>query len=187
MGTLHLSQDSKLKRSAADSRSHRAMNDRSVTENRELTDSERAEAYRKSFYQSHLPDLPKLRGYHVCWLTTTNPRDSVYARMRLGYEPLKATDIPGWDHIALKSGEWMGCIGVNEMLAAKLPLHLYETYMRISHHDQPMEEEAGIVSETLKQQEETRGVIGRVTLEEGMAELGTGPAPPVFAEEFGET
>jgi hypothetical protein len=163
------------------------MSDRSLRENRELTDRERAEAYKRSFYQSHLPDLPAIKGHHVCWLTTTNPRDSIAARMRLGYEPIKASEIPGFEHISMKSGEWIGCIGINEMLAFKLPLHLYETYMGISHHYQPLEEEGSIVSEAMKQQEQSEGVIGQLNMEEGTAALGKGPAPPVFADEFNES
>jgi hypothetical protein len=162
------------------------MNDRPVRENRELTDRERAEAYKKSFYQSHLPDLPPIRGYHICWLTTTNPRDSIAARMRLGYEPIKASEIPGFEHISVKSGDYIGCIGVNEMLAFKLPLHLYETYMTISHHDQPLEEEGAIVSEVQKHQSQLDSGVGQILMEEGTAALGKGPAPPVFADEFGE-
>lgn len=162
------------------------MGDRPVRENRELTDRERAEAYKRSFYQSHLPDLPPIKGYHVCWLTTTNPRDSIAGRMRLGYEPIKSSEIPGFEHISVKSGDWIGCIGVNEMLAFKLPLHLYETYMRISHHDQPLEEEGAIVAEVRKQQQQFESVVGELRMEEGTAELGKGPAPPVFADEFAE-
>jgi hypothetical protein len=157
-----------------------------VRESRELTDRERAEAYKKSFYQSHLPDLPPIRGYHICWLTTTNPRDSIAARMRLGYEPIKTSEIPGFEHISVKSGDYIGCVGVNEMLAFKLPLHLYETYMTISHHDQPLEEEGSIVSEVQKHEAQLDSGVGRITMEEGTAALGKGPAPPVFADEFGE-
>jgi hypothetical protein len=180
-------QDSRLKRTATDSRADRAMKDRPVRENRVLSDDERREAYRKSFYQSHLPDLPPIKGYHVCWLTTTNPRDSIQGRLRVGYELIQAAEVPGFEYASLKTGEWIGCVGVNEMLAAKLPLHLYEDFMRISHHEQPLEEEAAITEEVRKQQEANRGAIGALTFEEGTAALGHGPAPPVFANEFGET
>lgn len=181
-----INQDSRLKKAGGTSRADRSMNDRPIRESRHLTDRERAEAYRKSFYQSHLPDLPPIPGHHVCWLTTTNPRDSIAARMRLGYEPIKSSEIPGYEHISVKTGDYMGCIGVNEMLAFKLPLHLYETYMRISHHDQPLEEEGSIVSEAEKYQDQLDSGVGQVTMEEGTAALGKGPAPPVFADEFGE-
>lgn len=180
-------QDSRLKKSAGEARASRAIKDRPVRESRELSDNERADAYRQSFYQSHLPDLPQLPGYHLCWLTTTNPRDSIHARLRLGYQLVRAEEVPGWDHAKLTSGEWVGCVGINEMLAAKLPLHLYERYMTISHHEEPLAQEGLIMQEVMKQHDASRGVIGALQMEEGTAELGKGPAPPVFAEEFGET
>jgi hypothetical protein len=158
-----------------------------MAENRELSDSERREAYRKGLYQSHLPDLPPIKGYHVCWLTTTNPKDSIAGRLRLGYELIKAAEIPGFEFANLKTGDYAGHVGINEMLAAKIPLNLWETYMSISHHEEPLAEEAAIVQEVLKQAEATGGLIGKVKLEDGTAQLGQGPAAPRFAEEFGES
>jgi hypothetical protein len=158
-----------------------------VRENRELSDDERREAYRKALYQTHLPDLPPIKGYHVCWLTTNNPKDSIAARVRLGYEPIKPSEIPGFEFATLRTGEYAGCIGINEMLAAKIPLPLWESYMTISHHEQPLEEEGAILAEVMKQQEATQGLIGNVQLYGGTAQLGKGPAPPSFAEEFGES
>lgn len=179
--------DSRLKRSAAETRADRRLQERTVTENRELSDTERREAYRKALYQTHLPDLPPIKGYHVCWLTTTNPKDSIPGRIRLGYELIKASEIPGFEYANVKTGEYTGYIGINEMLAAKLPLALYEDYMTISHHEQPLEEEGAILAEVMKQQAETQGLIGGVQLFGGTAQLGKGPAPPRFADEFGET
>ena len=115
------------------SRKSRESEDRRITEDRQLSDSERLDEFRKTFFQSALPDLPPIPGYHVCWLTTENPRDPVHGRIRLGYEPIKAHDIPGWEHASMKTGEWAGCVGVNEMIAFKLPLHLYEAYMKEAH------------------------------------------------------
>jgi hypothetical protein len=178
--------DSRLKRSAAESRTDRRLQDRPVRENRELSDEERREAYRKSLYQTHLPDLPPIPGFHVCWLTTTNPKDSVAARIRLGYKIIEASEIPGFEFARLNTGEYAGCIGINEMLAAKIPLPLWESYMLISHHEQPLEEESAILEEVMKQQEATQGLIGNVQLYGGTAQLGKGPAPPSFAHEYGE-
>ena len=66
--------DERLNKSAGTNRNNRAMTDRAVTQNREVTEDERVEMFRQSFFQSSLPDLPKLPGWHCCWLTTTNPR-----------------------------------------------------------------------------------------------------------------
>lgn len=142
-------QDERFRKSAGESRTTRAVVDRTATENRDLSDSERVEMFRQQFFQSSLPDLPKIHGWHCCWLTTTNPRDSIHMRMRLGYEPVKPEDVPGWEYATLKTGDWVGFIGVNEMLAFKLPIHLYEMYMKEAHHDAPLREEEKL-TETAK-------------------------------------
>jgi len=151
--------DERLKKSAGDSRGDRAMVDRAVTENREVSDSDRLDMFRQQFFQASLPDLPKIPGYHVCWLTTTNPRDTINMRMRLGYEAIKPEDIPGWESTSIKTGDWFGFIGVNEMLAFKLPLSLYEKYMQEAHHDAPLRELEKLTDTTefLKQQTATTG------------------------------
>ena len=113
--------DERLKKSAGQTRENRAMTDRASSQNRAISDDERVEMFRQQFHQSSLPDLPKIDGWHLCWLTTTNPRDSIQMRIRLGYEPVKPEDVPGWEYATLKTGDWTGFIGVNEMLAFKLP------------------------------------------------------------------
>ncbi|QGH72185.1 MAG: hypothetical protein [Caudovirales sp. ctOwN3] len=151
--------DERLKKTKDVGREDRAMEDRAVTENREVSDDDRLEMFRQQFFQAALPDLPKIPGYHVCWLTTTNPRDTINMRMRLGYEPVKPEDIPGWEASTVKSGEWQGLIGVNEMLAFKLPLSLYEKYMQEAHHDAPTREleKLSDTADFLQQQAENSG------------------------------
>lgn len=175
-----LSRDSRLKRASEDSRVGR---DRNVTKkSRHLSDSKRLDMFRRQFYQSALPDLPKIRGYHVCWLTTTNPRDPIHARMRLGYTPIKDSEVPGYSSLRITSGEHAGCIGVNEMVAFKLPLHLYTAYMREVHHDAPMEEERklrvaiDLANESLAQQGLAKKT--RIMEEDGNSELGRSRKAP---------
>lgn len=169
-------------------RRERARTNRELTEDRELTDEERLDALRMQAFQSHLPNLPQIPGYHVCWLTTTNPRDPIFGRVRLGYEPIKSEDVPGFEHATLKSGEWEGCIGVNEMVAFKIPLHLYEMYMTEVHHTAPQGEEEKIHSAMQEAAEQAKRVNKAAILmtEEGTAALGQVPAPPPFAESYGE-
>ena len=133
--------DERLKKSAGEGRRNRAMEDRAVTEDRTLSNDERVAMFRQQFFQSALPDLPKIPGWHLCWLTTTNPRDSIQTRIRLGYEPVKPEDVPGWEYATIKTGDWAGFIGVNEMLAFKLPQELYERFMEEAHHNAPLREE----------------------------------------------
>lgn len=166
-----MSTDERLKKSA-DNRQDRAMADRPVVESRELSDDARVEMFRQQFFQSALPDLPSIPGWHTCWLTTSNPRDSVHTRMRLGYQPIKPEEVPGWEYASVKTGEWAGYIGVNEMLAFKLPMSLYEKYMQEAHHDAPLREEEKLsdTAEFMRQQARASG--SDVMLGDGTAELG---------------
>jgi hypothetical protein len=164
--------DERLKKSAGDNRESRAMVDRAATQSRALSDDERVEMFRQQFHQSSLPDLPKLEGWHTCWLTTTNSRDSIHMRMRLGYEPLKPEDVPGWDYVTIKTGDWVGFIGVNEMLAFKLPLSLYEKYMQEAHHDAPLREEEKLTDTADFMEQQARASKSRIDKGDGMTEFG---------------
>lgn len=115
--------------------------EREVQQDREISDDERLEMFRDSLQQSVLPDLPIVPGFHVCWLTTSNPRDTIPWRIRIGYTLVRAEEAIGWDGVTIKSGEYAGVIAVNEMLAAKIPLSLYNRYMREVHHSMPLAEE----------------------------------------------
>ena len=181
------------KRSPGKARKSRAATDRQAAgTERVLSDEERLDEFRKSFFQSVLPDLPPIQGYHVCWLTTTNPRDSIAGRVRLGYSPIKVEDIPGGEHAAMKGGEYAGCIGVNEMIAFKLPMNLYEAYMREAHHTQPLLEEQKLSSviDVIREEAAAAAKSGargiKFELEEGMAELGQDLDPGSFAENLSE-
>ena len=155
----------------------RTMQDRTVTENREITEDDRVQMFRQQFFQSSLPDLPKIPGWHTCWLTTTNPRDSIQMRIRLGYEPVKPEDVPGWEYATLKTGDWAGLIGVNEMLAFKLPLSLYEKYMREAHHDAPMYEEEKLLDTVQFLEQQASASKSRLQIGEGNMEIGQNKEP----------
>lgn len=162
--------DERLKKSA-DVREGRAATDRPVAENRAISDDERVEMFRQQFFQSALPDLPPIPGWHMCWLTTTNPRDSIHVRMRLGYEPVKPEDIPGWEHVSVKTGEYAGFIGVNEMLAFKLPMSLYEKYMREAHHDAPNREEEKLTDTADFMAQQARATGSQLVEGDGMGDF----------------
>ena len=173
--------DERLKKAAGDDRTSRAMEDRAVTESRELSDDDRVAMFQNSFFTERLPNLPAIPGYHVVWLTTTNAGDSIANRIRLGYEPIKAEDIPGWDYVSIKSGEYQGFIGVNEMLAFKLRDSLYQRYMLEVHHNAP-NREAGKMTDTLKfiqDQKQKKGSVAEIS--EGFDEmLNPQSRPPTF-------
>ena len=156
------SEDTRLKVEDADvvgRRDSRRAQDRTVTESRELTEDDRLEMFRNALFNDALPDLPEIPGYHMCWLTTQNPRDPIHRRMQLGYEPVKPEEIPGMEYASIKTGEWSGFIGVNEMLAFKLPMSLYEKFMQEAHHDAPLREEDKLaeVAEMMREQAERAG------------------------------
>jgi hypothetical protein len=92
-------------------------------------------------------------------------------RIRLGYEPVKPEEIPGWEHVAIKTGEWAGFVGVNEMLAFKLPLSLYEKYMTEAHHDAPLREEEKLSDTAEFLQQQARASGSHVSLGDGMSSL----------------
>ena len=153
------STDERLKKELGVGRQSREMEDRQVIENREVTDDDRLEMFRAQLFNDALPDLPNIPGYHMCWLTTTNPRDPIHRRIQLGYEPIKASEVPGMEFASIKTGEWSGMIGVNEMIAFKLPETLYQRFMQEAHHDAPLREENKLAetAEIMRQQAEGSG------------------------------
>lgn len=169
-------------------RTARAMTDRTSTENRVVTDEERLEMYRMQTFQAALPDLPKVPGWHMIWLSTQNQYDPINRRMNLGYEPLRPSDCPQWDHnhFMIKTGEWAGFIGWNEMIAFKIPQDLYARYMKHSHYDAPNQEESRLKMTALQMREEAERHKGRVQIGEGLEEIGKDrPAAPSFVDDDG--
>lgn len=146
-------------------------------EEREYTEEERLELFRLTLFQNQLPILPKIPGYHICWLTTTNPRDPIHGRIRLGYKLVQCAEIPGFEHSAIKEGPYAGCIGVNEMVAAKLPNRLYSLYMNEAHHVQPLQEEQRLRSNVDDLQEKAEESKSRLLEEPGMKALGKSRRP----------
>lgn len=173
--------DARLSRgsSPAENRQPRSEESRAVTDDRTSKEA-RMNMFRNELFQSAMPKLPPIDGYHVCWLTTTNPRDSIANRMQLGYEPIKASEVPGFDAVTVKTGDYAGCIGVNEMLAFKIPLELYEMYMMHNHHDAPNSEEDKLKAAIEEGTQLAKGVKSKVIAEEGQAELGRTPRAPSF-------
>lgn len=168
-------EDDRLVRDLGVARRPREKGDRAVTENREATDEERLELFRQQLFSNVLPDLPDIPGWHVCWLTTTNPRDTIPARMRLGYEPVTEADIPGGSFPSLKTGEYAGMIGINEMVAFKLPMRLYQSYMAEAHYHAPNREEQALAETADRIRAEAEASGGRLIEGDGMEELRYAP------------
>lgn len=106
-----------------------------------LSLEERRRMMRSEWNQEVLPTPPENPGWHYCWLSTTNSADPIYKRMQKGYEPVKASEIPGFNQFKADGGEFEGCIACNEMVLFKLPEELYQDYMTYLHYELPNEEE----------------------------------------------
>lgn len=164
----------------SEERAPREAHDRAVTETLQ-SDEERLEAFRNQFFSSALPALPNLEGFHVCWLTTTNPRDSIQARERLGYTPIRPEEI-GWSpELSIKTGDHAGYVGVNEMVAYKVPERLYQMYMREAHHEAPLREEEKLraILDVIRDTAKEKGL--GVEQGDGSEALGRKVKAPVFA------
>lgn len=150
---------------------------------RELSDAERLELFRLTTFQNQLPILPQelFPTDHLCWLTTSNTRDPIQGRIRLGYKLIQINELPGWEHSVINTGLYSGCVGINEMVAAKLPLRLFEMYMTEAHHNQPLAEEGKLRATLDVIKESARGGLkGPVIEEESTAQLGTRTRRPRF-------
>lgn len=160
MSDARIARTSKSSKQTVNTRSTRASQQREVTQDRETTDAVRLHAFQMMHSQAALPDLPPIPGYHVCWLTTGNTRDSLQARERLGYEPIKISEAKGFENAVGKAGTPLdGLVHVNEMVAYKLPLRLYNAYMQEAHHFAPAREDEKLTdaSERVKEELERRG------------------------------
>lgn len=150
----------------------RESQEREFVDDAELSEAERLELLTNLLTdQSVLPELPRIRGYHLFWASTTNKRDSIHHRLRLGYKPVFASEISGWEGASTKIGDFAGVVCVDEMVAMKLPLTLYNLYMRKLHHDLPLAEEQKLKANTASLADQAERVGGRIIEGEGNAEL----------------
>jgi hypothetical protein len=135
--------DSRLKKSlSAGGRENRASQDqvRAAPEDNFVSANERRKMWKDEWTQSALPAVPELKGWHLCWLSTTNSYDSIDKRIRLGYVPVKSEEFPGFENYRVKAGEHVGFIACNEMLLYKIPMDVYQDVMSHFHHEAPLEE-----------------------------------------------
>lgn len=179
MSDIH--EDGRLKSEPGAARRPRGAEDRRVTQDREYTEDERLKLFRLQQFHDALPSLPDIPGYHLLWHTTTNTKDTVAHRMRLGYELVKPEDVPGYEEVALKTGEYAGAVGINEMIALKLPLDLYQLYMREAHHAEPRRQEEIITVEADRIAAEARGQGADIIEDDGLADIRRSRPAPNFS------
>lgn len=156
--------------------------ERDMPDDREMTDADYLALFRDTINQSVLPDLPKIQGFHTFWATTTNSRDTIASRRRMGYQFIRADELRGWEGGSIKAGEYSGCVGINEMVAMKIPERLYQIYMREAHHNMPLAEEEKIRATVQGHSENALRDKGKIVDEDGFADNIVQKAPaPVFA------
>lgn len=135
--------ESRLKKSLnAGGRDNRSAQDltRAAPEEKFVSAQERRKMWSDEWTQSALPKLPEMKGWHLCWLSTTNSYDSLDKRIRLGYVPVRADEFPGFENYRVKAGEHVGHVACNEMILCKIPEDVYQDIMLQMHHEAPMEE-----------------------------------------------
>jgi hypothetical protein len=177
--------DKRLKKNlTAGGRENRASHDsdREAPEEKFFSSEERKQMWKDEWTQSALPNVPELKGFHVCWLSTTNGYDSIDKRMRLGYTPIKVEEIPGFENWRVKAGEHAGFIACNEMLLFKIPMELYQEIMAHFHHEAPLEEANKIRLQAEAQQgrDSSGRRLGQVE-GDGLDNIDTPIPAPVFA------
>lgn len=143
------------------SRNDRATTDeRSITGDREVTDIIRGSERRALLRDTNtlLPPPPAVDGYHSFWATTTNTKDTVESRQRLGYTFITRAEAPsGYDLGTLKSGDsTTDRIMCNEMVAMKIPLDIWKEDMMDLHHTMP-NERAKSIKDRISFDEDGRG------------------------------
>ena len=138
--------------------------ERESPDNHFVSSEERRKMWKDEWTQSALPNVPDIRGWHLCWLSTTNGYDSIDKRIRLGYVPVKADELPGFENYRVKAGDHDGYIACNEMLLYKLPMDIYQEVMTAMHHDAPLEdaEKIRIQAEQLQGRDSSGKRLGSV-------------------------
>ena len=147
----------------------------------EMTEDEFFANFEQGILQDVLPALPPMPGYHVCWLSTSNVRDTVQNRLRMGYQLIRPEMLQGWASQNIKTGELGAVVQVNEMIAARIPQRLYERIMKRLHHEMPLAEEGKLRAQVEGLREQAESMGARLTEGDGMAELGRRAPNPSFA------
>lgn len=177
--------DERMKKSdGKDTRGSRDAADRSRTndDGSMLSAEERRRLLRSEWVQEVLPSIKAPEGWHYCWLSTTNSTDPIHKRMQMGYIPVKASDVPGFEASQYKmlGGDFDGCIACAEMLLFKVSQERYQDLMTIYHSEMPAEAEQVIREKvdalSSEQDSSGRGLVSN----EGFDRLGR-TTNPTFA------
>lgn len=175
--------DSRLVRdNAQEQRDARTSSDvgRASDPSEDLSFEERMRAIRDSSVTNILPVPPSIPGYHLCWLSTTNTADSITNRVRQGWQPVLASELPSFGSEVSKDSKYDGTIAFNEMLLYKIPKAKHDDLMMYYHHVKPNDDENQIRQNVQNAaMESSRGEQMQIIQEGAFANLGKAP-PPSF-------
>lgn len=131
-----------------------------------VSDDDFEELLRGGFNDARLPNPPKMEGWHLCWLTTQSSSDPLHKRLRLGYIPVRSSEMPEFDPSnGQKLSGHEDFVTCNEMILCKFPMDRYQRYMQMFHHQKPLEDEEGVVAQAKRNDEDSSG--RRLQEEEG--------------------
>lgn len=166
----------------ADAGSRNVRQDSRETADDALSTSQERRRMFREFSQEALPTPPSKPGWHYIWLSTTNQYDPIYKRVKMGYTPVKAEEVPGFDHYRSKSGEYEGCVSMNEMILFQIPQEIYQEIMEEYHYHRPMEEEERIRANAIEAIKDSGGkrLGGFDKDDEGFNSLSSNVKIPVF-------
>lgn len=139
--------DNRLKKNTSAGRESRGATadvSRQAPEEKFVSSEERRRMFRSEWLQEALPTPPEIPGFHLCWLSSTNQYDPIHKRLRMGYTPVKAEELPGFENFRVKAGEHEGFVACNEMILYKMPEELYQEIMMEMHHNAPLDEQEKI-------------------------------------------
>lgn len=139
-----------------------------------LSDLEMENLIRDEFEQNELPQPPAIPGWHLCWLTTMSQYDTVQKRQRIGYQPVRRSEMPNFDPSnGQELARFEGFVTCNEMVLFKIEEARYQALMRYFHHKKPLEEEAGILAQIQSQssQQDSAGKSLGQTEGDGISDL----------------
>lgn len=137
--------------------------DRGITEDADrvneldnlMSDDEYEALVRAEFEQVALPSPPALAGWHLCWLTTSSQYDNIAKRQRIGYRPVRQSEMPNFDPSNGQSLErYQGFVTCNEMVLHKIPEPYFHKMMSYFHHKRPAEGDEGTLRQVKKTLEE---------------------------------
>ena len=103
--------DNRLKKNLNAGRENRGATadaSRAAPEEKFVSSEERRRMFRSEWLQEALPTPPEIPGFHLCWLSSTNQYDPIHKRLRMGYTPVKAEELPGFENYRVKAGEKIG-------------------------------------------------------------------------------